>query len=239
MNDGVEEPDFTQPNSDSVRMRFRPHEIERSPSNLVKEARKAFDAELFIACITLLVTIPDVCAHLLDLKDKNGQRSWCVKYLKLPAGPVCEDINRSRRQSRSKIDQTLSELEREDNFTASDFSQLRNAILHAGSSVVDGSGAKYSPFHSIGIRIDDCDNQLIGSFGVRSSPTSREIEANFQDCEDEIESDCELEIVISLLGLLTRMEKGVELFLDDYPKLNRENGKLEHFTWGIVDIRSR
>ena len=38
-----------------------PRTIERSPKNLIGEARMAFDAGLLISCLTFLVTIPDVC----------------------------------------------------------------------------------------------------------------------------------------------------------------------------------
>ena len=43
-----------------------PRTIERSPRNLIGEARLAFDAGLLISCLTVLVTIPDVCANLID-----------------------------------------------------------------------------------------------------------------------------------------------------------------------------
>lgn len=53
-------------------------------------------------------------------------------------------------------------------FTASDFSQLRNAVLHAGPALVEGIGEKFSPYHAIGIYITDPDSQLVLGTGVTS-----------------------------------------------------------------------
>ncbi|WP_373578260.1 hypothetical protein [Parafannyhessea umbonata] len=204
-----------------------PRTIERSPRNLIEEARRAFDAGLLISCLTVLVTIPDVCAHLIGTSRKNGQRNWCIKYLGFPGDPVVDDIDRSREQSRDRIEQTMDALMREDNFTASDFCQLRNAVLHAGSSVVDGAGAKYSPFHSIGMQVFDDDNRLVVGYGVTSSPGS-----------NGVEGDCRIKITLNLTALLARMEKAVARFLSEYPELDRENGKWDCLTWGIVDFRT-
>ena len=204
-----------------------PRIIERSPRNLIGEARLAFDAGLLISCPTVLVTIPDVCANLIDSGNKDGQRDWCTRYLGLPSTPVVDDIDRSREQSRDHIERTLSALMREDNFTASDFCQLRNAVLHSGSSVVDGAGAKYSPFHSIGIQVFDKDSQLVIGYGATSSPEP-----------NGVEGDCRIKITLNLTALLARMEKGVARFLNEYPDLDREKGKWDCLTWGIVDFRA-
>lgn len=93
-----------------------PRTIERSPRNLIGEARTAFDAGLLISCLTVLVTIPDVCANLIDSGNKDGQRGWCTRYLELPDAPVVDDFDRSREQSQDRIDQTMDALEREDKF---------------------------------------------------------------------------------------------------------------------------
>lgn len=204
-----------------------PRTIERSPRNLIGEARMAFDAGLLISCLTVLVTIPDVCSNLIDSSNRDGQRNWCMRYLWFPSTPVVDDIDRSRKQSRDHIERTMNVLMREDNFTASDFCQLRNAVLHTGSSVVDGAGAKYSPFHSIGIQVFNNDSQLVIGYGVTSSPGS-----------DGVEDDCRIKISINLTALLARMEKGVAAFLSEYPELDRENGKRDCLTWGIVDFRA-
>lgn len=204
-----------------------PQIIERSPRNLISEARTAFDSGLLISCLSVLVTIPDVCANLIESSNRDGQRDWCTRYLGFPSTPVVDDINRSREQSRDHIERTMNALMREDNFTASDFCQLRNAVLHTGSSVVDGVGAKYSPFHSIGIQVFDDDSQLVIGYGATSSP-----EAN------GIESDCRIKITLNLTALLARMERGVERFLSEYPELDKEKGKWDYLTWGIVDFRT-
>lgn len=204
-----------------------PRIIERSPRNLIGEARLAFDAGLLISCLTVLVTIPDVCSNLIDSSNKDGQRDWCTRYLGFPSTPVADDIDRSREQSRDHIERTMNALMREDNFTAFDFCQLRNAVLHTGSSVVDGAGAKYSPFHSIDIQVFNDDSQLVIGYGATSSP-----EAN------GIEGDCRIKININLTALLARMERGVERFLSEYPELDKEKGEWEYLTWGIVDFRA-
>ena len=204
-----------------------PRIVERSPRNLIGEARMAFDAGLLISCLTVLVTIPDVCANLIDSGNKDGQRDWCTRYLGLPGTPVVDDIDRSREQSRDRIEQTMDALMREDNFTASDFCQLRNAVLHTGSSVVDGAGAKYSPFHSIGMQAFDDDSQLVIGYGATSSPEP-----------NGVEGDCRIKITLNLTALLAHMEKGVARFLNEYPDLDREKGKWDCLTWGIVDFRA-
>ena len=150
-----------------------------------------------------------------------------MRYLGFPSTPVVDDIDRSRKQSRDHIERTMNALMREDNFTESDFCQLRNAVLHTGSSVVDGAGAKYSPFHSIGIQVFNNDSQLVIGYGVTSSPGY-----------DGVEDDCRIKISINLTALLSRMEKGVAAFLSEYPELDRENGKRDCLTWGIVDFRA-
>ena len=136
-----------------------PRIIGRSPRNLIGETRLAFDAGLLISCLTVLVTIPDVCSNLIDSSNRDGQRNWCTRYLGFPGTPVVDDIDRSRKQSRDHIERTMNALMRADNFTASDFCQLRN-----------GAGAKYSPFHSIGIQVFDNDSQLVIGYGSTSSP---------------------------------------------------------------------
>lgn len=204
-----------------------PRTIERSPRNLIREARAAFDAGLLISCLTVLVTIPDVCSNLIAPSNKDGQRDWCASYLKFPSSPAVEDIDRSRKQGRDRIEQTMDALMREDNFTASDFCQLRNAVLHTESSVVNGAGAKYSPFHSIGMQVLDNDSQLVIGYGATSSPESNGVEV-----------DCRIRITLNLTALLVRMEKGVARFLNEHPELDREKGKWDCLTWGIVDFRA-
>ena len=99
--------------------------------------------------------------------------------------------------------------------------------MDTGSSVINGAGAKYSPFHSIGIEVFDNDSQLVVGYGSTSSPEP-----------DGVENDCRIKISINLTALLARMERGVERFLSEYPELDKEKGKWEYLTWGIVDFRA-
>ncbi len=225
----IDDMDLTLPADAFRRVRFPPPVIERSPSRLITEARNAYDAGLFVACLTILVTVPDVCAKLRTAQGKvrYGQRDWCADYLGLPPGPVCTDIDRSSDQTPQKIAGTLKQLERARNFTASDFAQLRNAVLHTASSVIDGPGAKYSPFHSISVQVTDLSNQLVIAYGASSRPTG-----------GDTESDCRFKLTISLTALLAQMEKGVASFLEDFPELDKELGKWEVLNWGIVDLRT-
>ena len=48
----------------------------RTPSRLVEECENAFDAGLLLAALTLVVTIPDVCANI----DGTDYRKWCKEY---------------------------------------------------------------------------------------------------------------------------------------------------------------
>lgn len=64
-----------------------PRIIERSPRNLIGEARLAFDAGLLISCLTVLVTIPDVCSNLIDSSNRDGQRNWCTRFSGFLAPP--------------------------------------------------------------------------------------------------------------------------------------------------------
>lgn len=57
-----------------------PTVIHRTPSRLVEECEIAFDAGLLLAALSLVVTIPDVCAKAVGMKYTD----WCVKYLDLP-----------------------------------------------------------------------------------------------------------------------------------------------------------
>lgn len=57
-----------------------PTVIYRTPSRLVEECENAFDEGLLLAALTLVVTIPDVCASI----DGTDYRKWCMEYLALP-----------------------------------------------------------------------------------------------------------------------------------------------------------
>lgn len=208
---------------------------ERKPSVLVKEARRAYDCELYIAALSVLVTIPDICAHLVRESWKGGEKEaerfdgrwWCSAYLDLPSAvPDC-CATKDEDKSPNEIDGVLSELLTEGRFGASDFSQLRNAVLHAGSALVEGCGEKFSPYHAIGIYITDSDSQLVLGTGATSVPGL-----------DGKETDCSFDITLSLNGLLARMETAVRRFLQDNPQLDVEAGKWRSIKYGIVDMRA-
>lgn len=208
---------------------------ERKPSELVKEARKAYDCGLYIASLSVLVTIPDICAHLVreswqgdekEAEDFDG-RWWCEAYLGLPTEvPECS-ATKHEDKSPDEISGVLDGLATESSFTASDFSQLRNAVLHAGSALVEGFGDRFSPYHAIGIYITDSDSQLVLGTGVTSAPGPGGKETN-----------CSFDVTLSLNALLSRMEKAVQRFLSERPQLDVEVGKWRSIKYGIVDMRT-
>lgn len=208
---------------------------ERKPSELVKEARKAYECGLYIASLSVLVTIPDICAHLVreswqedeEEAKKFNERWWCAAFLGLPTEVSECCANKHKDKSSDEIDGVLNGLAMESRFTASDFSQLRNAILHAGSALVEGFGDKFSPYHAIGIYITDSDSQLVLGTGVTSTPGP-----------DGKETDCSFDVTLSLNALLTRMEKAVQRFLREKPQLDVEVGKWRSIKYGIVDMRT-
>lgn len=72
-----------------------PTVIYRTPSRLVEECEKAFDAGLLLAALSLVVTIPDVCARAAGIQYID----WCVKYLELPN--TGEKMSAERRDEKS------------------------------------------------------------------------------------------------------------------------------------------
>lgn len=209
---------------------------ERKPSELIKEARMAFDYGLYIAALSVLVTIPDICACIFRdslLEEGNGsekynERWWCNAFLGLPA--KTPDCCKTKHECKSpeEINDDLCRRSTGNRFTASDFSQLRNSVLHAGSALVEGTGEKFSPYHAIGIYITDSDSQLIVGTGVTSAPYS-----------DFKETDCSFDVTLSLNALLAKMESAVQRFLQEYPQLNVEVGKSRSIKYGIVDMRTQ
>lgn len=170
---------------------------ERKPSELVKEARKAFECGLYIASLSVLVTIPDICAHLVreswpendKAAERFDERWWCATYLGLPSEVSDCCVTKHEDKSPDEIDGVLSRLLAEEGFTTSDFSQLRNAVLHAGSALVEGFGDKFSPYHAIGICITDSDSQLIlGTGGYEHSQPRRQ--GNRLQLRRDVEPQC-------------------------------------------------
>lgn len=124
-----------------------PTVIHRTPSRLVEECEIAFDAGLLLAALSLVVTIPDVCAKAVGMKYTD----WCVKYLDLPNTGEKMNAERKDEKSQDEISDELNGITARGAFTASDLYQLRCAVVHAGSSVIEGKGKDYSPYKVIGV----------------------------------------------------------------------------------------
>lgn len=119
-----------------------PTVIYRTPSRLVEECEEAFDAGLLLAALSLVVTIPDVCANIAGVKYLD----WCKRYLELPNSGEKIAAARKEQKTEEEISEAFDAITARGIFTASDFYQLRCAVVHAGSSVVKGKGEDYSPY---------------------------------------------------------------------------------------------
>lgn len=220
--------------------RSLPKNIERRPSILIREARRAYDEELFIACLIMILTVPEVCSKTLKWKHPDKKITvyeWCSEYLGIPEKAKLFNLERKNKdKTQNEITEDLNALKAQGEFTSSDFFQLRNAILHTGSSIIEGKGAKHSPYHAIGVYLTDSRNQLVISVGAKGNPAlSTETQAN--ETERTIKN-IQFDISISLTALLTKMEQGVNAFLKDYPDLDIEYGKWDSLKFGIVDMRT-
>lgn len=105
-----------------------PTVIHRTPSRLVEECEIAFDAGLLLAALSLVVTIPDICAKAVGMKYTD----WCVKYLDLPNTGEKMNAERKDEKSQDEIGDELNGITARGAFTASDLYQLRCAVVHAG-----------------------------------------------------------------------------------------------------------
>lgn len=133
----------------------------RTPSRLVEECEKAFDAGLLLAALTLVVTIPDVCANI----DGTDYRKWCKEYLELPNDGRKMTNARKGEKRPDEIIEGFETIEDRGIFTASDLYQLRCAVIHAGSSVIEGRGEAYSPYKAIGVCVQGDARGIIASYG--------------------------------------------------------------------------
>lgn len=225
----LEDLDLSLPD-DRPRPWMPPPRYKRTPSTLVREARAAFDAGLFAVCLMVLVAIPDVCATLLNegtMREGElgrAQRAWCGRYLHLPKGPAPEMICRDDTRTKEDLAKSLEALGGRE-FTVSDFSQLRNAVVHTESGVVTSKGEKHTPYRTIGVFITDYPCGLVTSYGSRSMS------------KGDVETDCRFDVTISLTTLLELMERGVGEFLSEHPKLDREVDASDLFNVGMVDMR--
>lgn len=108
-----------------------PTVIHRTPSRLVEECEIAFDAGLLLAALSLVVTIPDVCAKAVGMKYTD----WCVKYLDLPNTGEKMNAERKDEKSQDEISDELNGITARGAFTASDLYQLRCAVALLMESV--------------------------------------------------------------------------------------------------------
>lgn len=182
-----------------------PTVIHRTPSRLVEECEKAFDAGLLLAALNLVVTIPDVCAKAVGMRYID----WCVKYLELPNTGEKMAAERKDEKSQSEISEEFDVIEARCIFTASDLYQLRCAVVHAGSSVIEGRGEDYSPYKVIGVCVHGDAHGIVASYGHAGTGTE-----NLKGCA----YDC----VIKLEGLVSLMAKGVVSFLEEDPERDCE-----------------
>lgn len=200
-----------------------PTVVYRTPSRLVMECEVAFDTGLVSAALCLVLTIPDVCAHIAG----SDYRKWSAEYLELIYDGNDRTEDRKETKTQIEIEKGFKTMENRGVVTASDLYQLRNAIVHCESSHIDGKskGAHYTPFNSIGISILENADELVCSYGH----TSQGI--------DEY-SDCAFHCEINLAGLISRMARGVARFIREDPardsEFSLERG-INHC--GIVDFR--
>lgn len=64
-----------------------------------------------------------------------------------------------------EIEEGFETIENRGIFTASDLYQLRCAVIHAGSSAIEGIGEKYSPYKAIGVCVQGDTCGIIASYG--------------------------------------------------------------------------
>lgn len=198
-----------------------PTVVYRTPSRLVEECEKAFDAGLLLAALTLVVTIPDVCANI----DGTDYRKWCMKYLGLSNDGRKMTNERKSEKRLDEIKEGFKTIESRGIFTASDLYQLRCAVVHAGSSVIEGSGEKYSPYKAIGVCVQGNTCGIIASYG------HKEISLGSQ-------CDCAFDCVVNLEGLISLIAKGVCKFVEEDPERDREYSTGKGFSrQGVVDFR--
>lgn len=193
----------------------------RTPSRLVEECENAFDAGLLLAALTLVVTIPDVCANIAG----TDYRKWCKEYLGLPNdGRKMTDARKSEKRS-VEIKEGFETIGTRGVFTASDLYQLRCAVIHAGSSVIEGRGEEYSPYKTIGVCVQGDARGIIASYGHKGIGHGSQ-------------QGCAFDCVVKLEGLISLIAKGVCKFVEEDPERNREYSTGNRLSsQGVVDFR--
>mgnify|MGYP004487969161 FL=1 len=198
-----------------------PTVIYRTPSRLVEECEEAFDAGLLLAALSLVVTIPDVCANISEVKYLD----WCEEYLKLPNSGEKMVAARKEQKTEEEISEALDAITARGIFTASDLYQLRCAVVHAGSSVIEGKGKDYSPYKVIGVCIQGDEHGIVASYGHAGSGVG---------CQRSCAFDC----VVKLEGLISLMAKGVRAFIEEEPARDHEYSIGKGFDRsGVTDFR--
>lgn len=182
-----------------------PTVIYRTPSRLVEECEEAFDAGLLLAALSLVVTIPDVCANIAGIKYLD----WCKGYLELPNSGEKIAAARKEQKTEEEISEAFDDITARGIFTASDLYQLRCAVVHAGSSVVKGRGEDYSPYKVIGVCVQGDERGIVASYGHSGSGMG-------------IQRNCAFDCVVKLEGLISLMAKGVVSFLEEDPERDCE-----------------
>ena len=200
--------------------------VYRTPSRLVEECQKAYDADLLIAALNLVVTIPDVCAKIAGIDYKD----WCQKYLHLSFDGKKMDIERKSEKTQEEVSAAFDEIERRGVFTASDLYQMRCAVVHAGSSYIDGHGKRYTPYRAIGVCANGDASKIVASY--------RHIGQGIDNLEC-----CGFGCRVSLEGLISRMAEGVVAFIAEDPgrdrELSAEDGEdAASYDLGLVDLRA-
>lgn len=198
-----------------------PTVVYRTPSRLVKECENAFDEGLLLAALTLVVTIPDVCANI----DGTDYLTWCKEYLGLANDGRNMTNERKSEKSSDEIKEGFETIEERGIFTASDLYQLRCAVIHAGSSTIEGGGKKYSPYKAIGVCVHGNTCGIIAIYG------HKEINLGSQQ-------DCAFDCVVKLEGLISLIAKGVCKFVEEDPERDREYSTAKGLSrQGVVDFR--
>ncbi len=200
-----------------------PTVVFRTPGRLVRECEDAFDAGLLLAALTLVVTIPDVCANI----DGTDYRRWCERYLGLVNDGKKMAAERKADKRSEEVEKGFEAIEGRGVFTASDLYQLRCAVVHAGSSVIEGKGEEYSPYRAIRVCVQGSSLGIIAGYGHTGT--------GHKDHQEHCAYDCS----IRLEGLISLMAKGVHRFIEEDPARDYEYpGGSELFRQGVVDYRS-
>lgn len=173
-----------------------PTVIYRTPSALVKECEEAFDAGLLLAALSLVVTIPDVCAKIAGTE----YRKWCEEYLDLVNDGRKVENARKTEKTQGEVEEGFEVIEQRGPLTASDLYNLRCAVVHAGSASIEGNSENYTPYHVIGVCVQGDANSVVSSYGHTGSGV------------DDLEN-CSYNCDIKLEGLISLMAKGVYKFI--------------------------